>query len=148
MNALTAEGVLKWIFPVRDRCGGSPLIAADGTIYVAGAQLHALTPEGTERWHYQSMQDELGGSPAIASDGTIYVGSEAFGLHALAPDGSLRWTFPIQGGVKTSPAVAKDGTIYFGGRDKIVALSPSGEKKWETPVGDSQHMHPDHRSNW
>ena len=55
-----------------------------------GAILHALPPEGTERWKFQPMVDEPGGLPAIASDGTVYVSSEGYGLHALAPDGSLR----------------------------------------------------------
>jgi outer membrane protein assembly factor BamB len=137
VNAITAEGTLKWTFPVSERCHGSPLIAADGTIYVGGAALHALTPEGTERWQYRPMQDELGGSPAIATDGTIYICSKAFGLDALAPDGSVRWTFPIRPNVTTSPAVAKDGTIYVAGEQKIFALTPSGQKKWEAPIAES-----------
>ena len=137
VNAITAEGMLKWTFPVSERCVGSPLIAADGTIYVSGDALHALTPEGTERWQYRAMQDELSGSPAIASDGTLYICSEGFGLHALAPDGSVRWTFPIRPQVGTSPAVAKDGTIYVAGEQKIFAVTPSGQKKWEAPLVES-----------
>src|SRR6185312_11518760 len=104
------------------------------TIYAGGAILHALTPEGTERWKFQPMVDELGGAPAIASDGTVYVCSEGYGLHALAPDGSLRWTFAFLPSVKTSPAVADDGTIYLAAENKILAVSPSGQKKWEAPI--------------
>jgi len=142
VNAVTPEGTLKWRFPVGERCQGSPLIAADGTIYAGGAILHALTPEGTERWKFQPMVDELGGAPAIASDGTVYVCSEGYGLHALAPDGSLRWTFAFLPSVKTSPAVADDGTIYLAAENKILAVSPSGQKKWEAPISRSQGVVP------
>ncbi len=135
------EGVLKWSYQVpRTKMEshewptiGGPSIGADGTIYVAGAQLCALSPvpkgsNGVLRWSF----DEVSGQetpPAIAPDGTIYVDG-AGGLAGISPPtrgtrGSLMWSFPAEY-IGWSSAVADDGTVY--GRelngDGVVAVSP------------------------
>lgn len=48
--------------------------------------------------------------------------------------GAVSFTFATTGRA-TSPVVAEDGTIVFGTADAhLVAISPSGEKRWDVPV--------------
>ncbi len=142
MYAVGADGMQKWAANTPGHCFGSPAIAADGTIYASSASLHALAPDGTERWSFTPKVDEIGGAPAIASDGTVYVAAESEGLHALRPDGTVRWTFATTKRAKSSPAIGSDGTIYVTGDNKLFALSPDGTKKWDATVSDAQNVSP------
>jgi outer membrane protein assembly factor BamB len=47
-----ADGHQLWKYQVSQGTLGAPTIGADGTIYVAGARnnLHAVSPDGTQRW--------------------------------------------------------------------------------------------------
>ena len=85
--ALSSEGAVKWTTPAAGRCDGSPAIAADGTVVVSMKALHAIGPDGVERWAFTPPVDEMGGSPAIGPDGTIYAAMEDQGVYALRP----RW---------------------------------------------------------
>lgn len=85
------------------------------------------------------------GSPVIGPDGTIYVATGMLNvdktgfLYAFTPAGTVRWRFQLPGlPSSTTPAVAADGTIYvhtgpegnIAGADRLVAIKPSGTKKW------------------
>lgn len=115
----------------------TPAVAPDGTIYVGsfGGILHALTPDGRERWHFQAGR-EIKSSPAVADDGTIYFGARDRCFYAVTPAGKLKWKFATGAWVDSSPAIAADGTVVFGSWDKnFYALNPDGSLKWKFPVG-------------
>ncbi|MFQ6117745.1 MAG: PQQ-binding-like beta-propeller repeat protein, partial [Candidatus Bipolaricaulia bacterium] len=82
---------VRWVVETTGPIWSSPVIGAEGTIYVASVDgwLYALTPEGHERWRL-----DLGGiitaSPAIGRDGTIYIGNNRY-LYAIAPEGTILW---------------------------------------------------------
>lgn len=82
-------GKQKWKFATG---GGlaSPVIAADGTIYVGSADfnLYAISPDGTRKWMLTT--DASVGSAAIGPDGVIYVGVGE-NLYAVNPNGTKKW---------------------------------------------------------
>jgi outer membrane protein assembly factor BamB len=145
------NGQLKWKFYIQLGVDGSPVIAADGTIYVAAGDgyLYAINPDGTEKWKSSvgafDTFGNTGSSPAVGADGTIYVQS-ANVLYAVNPDGSEKWTFPAvilpstdAGAARPSSAViGSDGTIYATSFADIVlsAFNPDGSQKWTFSGGD------------
>ena len=54
-----ADGQLKWKFTVSQGALGSPLVSADGTIYVTGPghNLHAISPDGVEEWKAETHEE-------------------------------------------------------------------------------------------
>ncbi len=52
------DGHQLWKYQVSQGTLGSPTIGADGTIYVTGAghNLHAITPDGSQRWVIESQK--------------------------------------------------------------------------------------------
>ena len=126
---------LKWKFDVGDDFYGSPIIGADGTVYVAGSWpgwLYAIDPGGSLKWKYP-IADTWAESPSIGPDGTIYVSDSVSNLDAITPEGEFKWRYEIsdwEGGFG-SATVLSDGTIYVGtpGRH-LAALNSDGTVKW------------------
>jgi outer membrane protein assembly factor BamB len=143
--ALRSDGSLAWSYaPASGPLKGfaaHPAVGGEGVIYFgAGHDMHAVRPDGTEKWVRRIGWTES--SPAIAADGTLYIGTgsrpdEAARFCALNPqDGSFKWTFPIRNAVDSSPAVGGDGLIYFGSDDGLFyALTPEGKLKWQLDIG-------------
>ncbi|TSC92884.1 MAG: hypothetical protein CEN89_402 [Candidatus Berkelbacteria bacterium Licking1014_7] len=125
----------------------SPAIAKDGTIYIntASDYLHALNPDGTEKWRFPiNWDNDFWNGPNIGPDGTIYIGTARFegksgesGLYAINPDGTKKWFSPEPSGISIVPSIADDGTVISGAanptdnKGKIIALTSDGKKKWE-----------------
>jgi outer membrane protein assembly factor BamB len=139
LYALSPNGTLKWKFYANSaQIASSPTIAEDGTIYFGtawslsdGGKIHAVNPDGTEKWRYQTGYTILS-DPAIGDDGTIYIGSMDDYLYAMYPNGTLRWRFKTNDDVKSPSSIAEDGTVYFGSfDDHLYALSPNGTLKWK-----------------
>jgi|GEM_PF-2260460 len=121
---------LKWSFATGGEVWSSPVVGADGTIYVGSNDhnLYAINPDGTQKWSFETGF-LIQSAPAIGADGTIYVGSQDF--HAINPDGTQKWTFETAGNILSSPAVVADGTIYVGStRGRLYAINPDGTQKW------------------
>ncbi len=130
---------LRWSFagpPDADLPTGnaSPVIAADGTHYVAmqGSPLYALRPDGTLLWSASIRCSSQ--SPAIGADGTVYVADDEATLHAFDPSGQAKWRYasPQAGSFSTSgaPSLGPDGTVYFGNGDRLDAITTSGVLAW------------------
>jgi len=148
------DGTVKWTFTLGRWAESSPVIGADGTIYIGDhdSKLYAIKPDGTEKWTFQAGEPVYSdyweiwkgilSTPAIGSDGTIYFTSMANNLYAINPDGTEKWTFPIDLSVDvwSSPAIGADGTIYVGSHDnyqgKLYAINPEdGSKRWAFQAG-------------
>jgi outer membrane protein assembly factor BamB len=138
------EGILKWSYQVPNLdtedfhwpTVGAPGIGADGTIYVVGSQLCALSPvpkagRGVLKWSYDHV---LGGEepPAISLAGTVYVQSISAGLVGIDPPtrgnlGSLRWSLPSDLAA-VAPPIAEEGTVYgyqAEGYNVVSAITPA-----------------------
>lgn len=129
----TTVNTVKWKFKTNDNINSSPVIGADGTIYVGSddTRLYAITPYGVKKWKYKTGSRVIS-TPAISSDGTIYVGSYDNKVYAINPDGTLKWKSKTNGRVESSPAIGSDGTIYVGSNDGYVyAFNQDGTKKWK-----------------
>src|SRR5471030_3189553 len=84
-----SDGMLRWNFVAQDSISASPVVAADGTVYVGAddGNLYAINPDGTQKWAFPT-QSAIESSPLIGPDGTIYVGSDDFNVYAIRPDGT------------------------------------------------------------
>jgi outer membrane protein assembly factor BamB len=85
--ALTSGGALRWeYFPDGNAQCAPPTVDAAGTVYscvgLEGA-VHALNPDGTEKWSFDTSSD-LGGV-SIGADGTLYFANDGGDVYALGP---------------------------------------------------------------
>ena len=127
---------LKWKSATGNRIETSPVIGADGTIYVgSNDSLYAFNPaDGSLKWNYTAGVFAAT-SPALGADGTIYFGSVDGNFYALNPaDGSLKWQYIMENPIESSPAIGTDGTIYVGSPyGCLYALNPAdGSLKWKS----------------
>jgi peptide/nickel transport system permease protein len=132
------------LWMINDPAGfsGSPVISADGTIYVAGlaSKLIAVNPDGSQRWVVSTPEVPFG-SPALAANNAIYVTNSKGGLSAFNSDGSLLWTYSTEtyGKPNHGAIVAPDGHIYYlledPRGDTLIALTPGGQLLWSVHPG-------------
>ena len=135
----TANAAVVW--------SSEPVIAADGTIYVADATrgVVALAPDGSTKWvSSYVIPADAPVSLAIAMDGTVVVYDGA--LAGLRPsDGSAAWStlvtqYPLDFGL----TVGTDGTAYvvdsppndtgeYAGH--LYAVDVGGNVRWRTRLG-------------
>lgn len=126
-------GNINWTYSIEEGSGqkfygGSPSLAADGTIYIVftDGYLRAIDPAGVEKWSYKivkglffSLNNYYSSAITIGVDGTIYVGGEGT-FYALNSDGTEKWhyDYPLPEGYSDipiyagTPAIAADGTLY------------------------------------
>jgi outer membrane protein assembly factor BamB len=112
----------------------TPAIGGDGTIYfIAGGQLHAVSPSGSERWAFQGQQSQWAGlvGPVIGQDGTLYAGSDrTHWFYAINPDGTQKWaTNVLADTCFGAPALGPGDTLYvpaFG----LYAITSAGTPVW------------------
>ncbi|MDZ7261535.1 MAG: PQQ-binding-like beta-propeller repeat protein [candidate division KSB1 bacterium] len=124
--ALTPEGHIKW-FKERSetfRIYTGPVVAADSTIYVGGANFYALRPNGSVKWVFQEGTFFVEIRPLLGIDGTIYTQNFQGIIYALTPDGNIKWQNEIgQGGTCYMSASPDGSTIYAPGKDStLIAL--------------------------
>ena len=144
--AMNPNGTVKWdnFVPFGTILYGSPSVATDGTIYIAGwfnfaqptPELLAYNPDGTPKWAYIANEITNGWfqtTPAIANDGTIYVGGYRAGvggmIYAINPDGTKKWSNLTTYIISFDPVIGADGTLYIG-YGTLHALYPDSTQKW------------------
>jgi outer membrane protein assembly factor BamB len=85
-----ATGAINWTYKPSQDTGANadvdtaPAIGGDGTIFfgTAGGNFYAVTPAGTERFHY-TTGGRISSSPAIGPDGTVFFVSDDGQLYAI-----------------------------------------------------------------
>jgi outer membrane protein assembly factor BamB len=120
----------------------TPVVGADGTVYIASENLYAYRPNGKLKWKLPIYNDQS--SPAIARDGTIYSsgGDDGVYLFAISPSGVQKWKREAAD-VVVAPVIGIDGTIYFCSTDKkLYAWSRAGRLKWSFTAGGPLHGAP------
>ncbi len=131
--AFDGNGTLKWSLDCPNTTAGVCL-GMDGSVYVPGGGLMALSPDGQLKWRGPNV-----GATTVGTDGTIY----ACGLSsfcALSPDGDVKWEYYTDGRKVRGPAVAANGNVY-GLEDywspeigRLLALDSKGKLLWEQAV--------------
>lgn len=91
-----ADGATLWSVLLDGAASTYPMVGSDGTIYVVGERVFALTPDGSPRWTLDiptAASAVLRGG-AISDDGTLYaaVGDELLALDILSRD--TLWSGP------------------------------------------------------
>ena len=126
LYAVFNDGKPRWEFKAAGPISTEPVVAEDGTVYVAAAdKLYAVTPEGKKKWAFAAPY-EFRTAPALAADGTIYCPTADNKLYAINPDGSKKWEYASGEMISTPPNIAADGTIYVATVEgRLLALSDS-----------------------
>jgi outer membrane protein assembly factor BamB len=124
--ATTPAGSVPWSFPVEADNFTTPVLGANGPIYVTSSDgdLFALNPNGSQKWHkhYQSQVDHsviVGGNGKLYARTDIELGGPGFigRLSILNADGTLSGTTLIPPSQSSSdgelnPAIGANGTLY------------------------------------
>lgn len=124
-----------------------PYLGPDRTVYVLGAELDAILPDGSG-WRYRPTGGfkwpcfdmdcvPVPAAPAFGPDGTVYVAvplGDSSELVALDHDGLVKpgWPYPLPVDPTKTPApvltVSPDGRLYVGlGDTMVLALDPDGQ---------------------
>jgi outer membrane protein assembly factor BamB len=123
--AFDRQGHKLWELKTGASIGNSPVIATDGTIYVANRNqiLWAINPNGTQKWTYNAGASQ-NSTVALSADGTLYIGSGNGNLYALNPSGGQIWAFPTAPGNNgdSSPVIGPGNRIYFGALSRLYAV--------------------------
>lgn len=127
--------------PAIDHNTGRIFVAATSTQPALGAVVaidivNASTPQITIAWT-TDIGIGSGSSPALSPDGKhVYVSDEEGMFYSLnGASGEIEWQLETASAA-ASPAVGADGTVYSLQQyaPAIVAMSPSGERLWESDV--------------
>jgi len=137
LYSASSAGTIKWNYAIDVSPGAvpiSPVIAADGTVYVASysnRRLYSFTAAGELRWSAE-LSAGSGGSVAISSGGNVYI--SAGGLFSFSPDGTNLWATNVEGTLDGPPIVGGSGNIYSCANDThtLFAFTPSGQLLWQS----------------
>jgi len=135
---------VKWSIPFRSSLRSSPVIGADGAVYVSLKKtVYAYEPEdGAERWSTELPGTIRRNTAAIDVNGRIFIGDRANLMWGLDSDGDPLWSYAIgnDGDVSGSAVIAPSGTIIMAGSFNgiVHALAPSnGALLWKHPSGNN-----------
>ncbi len=132
-----------WTFNDPDGfAGGGPVIAADGTIYIASGSgnLLALNPEGELIREIEIPEGiPAGDTPALGLNGEIYLVDGDAGLTAFSPEGETLWHYDLHltTAIASAPIVGPDGVIYYQVEGAIQAVNPDGTMAWFGRTGNN-----------
>ncbi|MFI5300665.1 MAG: PQQ-binding-like beta-propeller repeat protein [Polyangiales bacterium] len=119
-TAASVSGEKPWFVQTGKGIFSSPVVGADGSIYIGSADrtFYSFTHAGAQRW--QLLTGEIIDSSALLDDeGKVYFGSGDGKLRALdAATGDVKWTFQAD-----DPSVRSAFINWFEGN---VAIGPSG----------------------
>ncbi len=153
LYAVSPNGEIKWKFTPpnhlkNEQFDGSPMIGADGTIYVASwgnpaySFFYAVHPDGTVKWVYKLEAESVEGGNNIGLDGTLYTVTMDGYLHAIDHNGTGKWKSYGIAGFQSEPSgsisISPDGqTLYLGGLDRTLKAvnTADGSVKWGRITG-------------
>ena len=100
------------------------------------SKLHAIHPNGIEKWGFVYEGVPTFGPPSIHTDGTIYVSTFASvtgegRIYAINPDGTKKWIYITTDIPHKHLAIGGDGTLFFAGDKAFYALGADGKLKWK-----------------
>lgn len=139
------EGVIDWkIDTLYTRSAVS--IGLDSIIYFSSSYspsqgLYAVYPSGDLKWKIPEIASTLNSTtPLISADSIIYVASAA-AVVAINSNGTFKWIYSSDNRIRSiGTNIGLDGIFYFiSDNNNIVALSPTGQLKWE--LNDSRISH-------
>jgi outer membrane protein assembly factor BamB len=149
VSPITARyhGDRPWTFRTARGIFSTPVIAADGTVFVGSADtyFYAIGADGRLRWRLKTggIIDAAG----ALSDGTITFGSGDERLYHVTLSGRLLWKFrptvpPVKGQRvnwwEGNVAIGPGGNLFAGNTGGTAyAVSPAGRRLWSFTAGNS-----------
>jgi len=140
------EGEVRWVLNLADSTStvGGPTLGPDGTVYLLTApfygtqnvaDLHAVSPRGTERWRLR-LDRTLENGLVVGPDGTVYVIGRT--VRAVTPTGAVSWA-QVLTAASTSAflmgALAPGGPLIVAGENSPLSLDlTTGDTVWVGPV--------------
>jgi len=138
-DASQNKGGEKWKYFSDSDLSDTAVIGSDGVLYVSThrGDLHAVYPNGTRKWSFETNLELCHAAPGLAPDGTIYFGTFMH-LYAIDSNGSEKWVFNKSGLISCEPIVDSNGTIYVAIVNQVsgcavYAINANGTEKWEFP---------------
>jgi outer membrane protein assembly factor BamB len=137
LYAVTSGGQLRWSFEKKGGLG-SPVVSADGTIYVGSwdNHLYAVNPNGKQKWAF-TTDTKVTSAPALGRDGTVYVGCEDGSLYAIGTSSSKPVPHPAQALTVVSAWPMFHHDSAHTGRSQTRPRTNAGALKWKFDGGDS-----------
>jgi outer membrane protein assembly factor BamB len=138
------NGSVRWVYNAASSTLGSPIVAADGTIYFgATGGVYAVRPNGTLRWRWNAGYSAATSTPAIDANGVVYAlvnPSDAILVALNGSTGALLWSLYLGGtNVISSPAIGPDGRIYVTNGEVpggyLYCVNPDGTVAWRLYLG-------------
>lgn len=151
------DGSIRWQFESQAIITASPIVAADGTIFIVAniedpktnltnGVIFAISEEGGKKWSFKA-DGNIFSQPILGPDGTLFFGTtkgnkgflyainplSVTNSDAIMPD----WIFETKGGIVSSPLITERGVIFVGtaeGEDTghIFAIGmDQGDLRWE-----------------
>lgn len=134
--AINPDGSIRWKKPLSSSGsvpGGGFSVGPEGTIYLVGAKVGALSETGAEKWTVDPADPKTGA--AVDKAGNLYYVSTSDALISLSPDGNTRWQYDfsqtIDGNTTMAITGKNDIIIPVAAGDKVVSISQGGSKNWE-----------------
>lgn len=136
-----------WTFQTGKGIFSTPVVAADGTVYIGSADhnLYGLDEAGQEVWRFETGEI-IDTAPALLDDQTLIIGSGDEKMYKVSTDPAIPahqrtvWTFSptlptVDGQLvnwwEGSPNIGPDGVIYQGNTGGgAYAVNPDGSQKW------------------
>jgi outer membrane protein assembly factor BamB len=148
------RGDRPWAFRTGKGIFSTPVLGADGTVYVGSADtwFYALGPRGTLRWRLKTggiidAAAALGGNRVTVGSGDERLYHLRTDRRALPRGRRIAWTFrpsrrPATGQLvnwwEGNVALGFDGTIYAGSTGGAAyAITPAGRQRWAFATGNS-----------
>lgn len=125
--AIDKQGQKKWEVSLPG-APGTAAIGADGTIYINGYGIHALSPAGLLLWSYSIPEKTA--DPIIGEHGIIVAGAQNGRLYLIDPEGKKIRHIQLGSSVNEPAAAAHDGTIYAVAANTLYALNRSSDIQW------------------
>ncbi|MCD6327702.1 PQQ-like beta-propeller repeat protein [bacterium] len=121
---------LKWTYDTGFAISNSPVIDADGNIYIGSADFHSLSPDGSERFRFTDC-GAIASTAAVSEELGVFFGSFDHNFYCLTTDGELVGRFNTGAYNDGAPTIGTDGSIYFGSRsESFYAFRSDGTLNW------------------
>jgi outer membrane protein assembly factor BamB len=154
LYAFGPDGREHWKMALPGQAIGSPVVDADGTIYMGISQnprnqaghgvMLAIDPVSHQlRWSY-STAAPVESTPAIGDDGMIYFGDNGGTVHAVDRRGTSVWKAEFAAPIRSAAAILGPGLVALGLDDGSLAVLKCSSQRllpagWPKIAGTSAH---------
>lgn len=155
INAITRDGkpAWQWVNPDGGYMDCTPVVGANGTIFVGETNFHAIDILASQLWDVPlNPAGPYASSATGGPDGSVYFTTSSFQMqtfaYAIWPNGTVRWTVAtglVDANTHSPPALSLDGAaVYFPWNGQLHALDAgTGEQLWVATLGtDHEQCHP------